>query len=792
MIKKHNVSIFLILFLSFTTISAQIQEIDLANPGDEIDVLLYGAATNGIGVSGMISGDFNDDNIDDLFIASQWVATGSANDRVNGGEGHIIFGSTDLGGVLDVLGTEGSTPDVVIFGAETNGQLTRNGAWNKGDVNGDGVDDLVLAAPPASGGASDVFVIYGSSSLSGDIDLLTNADVHISGPSGFSHVGLEALVATGDINNDNKDDILLGSPFTESVYIIYGSDNLPISIDINNSEQDVTILAKSGSAFGSAALEVGDVNDDQIGDIILGTPVANEVFIIYGSATLPSTIDLDNGGEDVHITGATSGDGLGGGGVFKLGDFNDDAIVDVLLTAPGADGPSDARSGAGEAYVVFGSSSLPATISLSNGEEDVLIYGADGGDNLGDTNASAVGDINGDNIDDIIIGAWRGRGSSNSLERAGEVYVILGSSTLSGTIDLNNGDEDTVIYGRSSKNDLSRGGIVTGDINNDGKDDLIMPAFASKSINDSRTQVTGELHVVYGSNSLASTVDLANDEGDIVLYGATNGDEFSATVSLRHPSIAVGDWNDDGTPDFASSAWKADGPSEGRGNAGEVYLFLSTPPCSCSPICSPLPTADATYTATTSVTDADGYTHYCDGSGNLLLSVKIPAGGAIPVGAVSLKIGSSSTSFLSEYCGGAIQACPVANPNGAPVLNRQWNIDNTQVSGVSGLVNIVHYFTNQELADLQTSATNNGSTALGGATDLQLYKVNDFGGAFGIFPELQNVGYFDVTIIRNAVSPGTTFWSLTTYSGATGGVGAEFQVFTLLGGGAVAGKLHNP
>ena len=184
------------------------------------------------------------------------------------------------------------------------------------------------------------------------------------------------------------------------------------------------------------------------------------------------------------VAGATTDEHMSGSGApsdftpgsraraVATGDLNGDGFADVILGAPDStvtvvppSGPPDVRANAGAVYVVFGSSSISGNIDSANGAFKVL--GGKPGDRVGFS--VAAGDVNGDGIDDLIIGAIGADfplgAASPTRADTGAVIVIFGAPSLSAsqTIDLKTANApDVVIYGIAS-NDLLGASVAVGD-----------------------------------------------------------------------------------------------------------------------------------------------------------------------------------------------------------------------------------------------------------------------------------------------------------------------------------------
>ncbi|MCY2973176.1 MAG: Ig-like domain-containing protein, partial [Planctomycetota bacterium] len=436
--------------------------IDLANLGSA-GFRIYGADAGDIsGYSVSSAGDVNGDGFDDLIIGAR-DADGENNTKLSAGESYVIFGANSFPAAIDLasLGSAGIT----IFGAEADDWGGRT-ASSAGDINGDGFDDLIIGATRAGAEnnsksfAGESYVIFGAAILPATIDLaiLGSAGITIFGADAGDGSGFPVRNA-GDVNGDGFGDLVFGAaesdgaangiPNAGESYVIFGAASLPTIIDLANlGTAGITIFGidpddLSGIWVGSA----GDVNGDGFDDLVIAShvgdslgnarPNAGESYVVFGAASLSSTINLANlGSAGITIFGAEAED-FSGIPVSGAGDINGDGFDDLLIGAGGADSVGNARPNAGETYIIFGAALPPTTIDLANsGLVGVTIFGAETGDLSG--NVSNAGDVNGDGFGDLIIGAYRGDGAGNLRTDSGESYIIFGGNDFTNSINANN------------------------------------------------------------------------------------------------------------------------------------------------------------------------------------------------------------------------------------------------------------------------------------------------------------------------------------------------------------------
>ena len=246
---------------------------------------------------------------------------------------------------------------------------------------------------------------------------------------------------------------------------------------------------------------------------------------------------------DVTINGVDPGDWSGRS--VATGDVNGDGAEDLIIGA--VFGDPGGRTNAGETYVVFGPL-VPGTLELST-DSDITVNGIDDGDTSGA--GVGTGDINGDGAQDLIIGA--NNAETESTESAGETYVIFGPLGA-GTLELS-AEADITLNGE----DRSRSGsVASGDLNGDGRQDLIIgaPEAAPSGRADA-----GETYVVFGPVGPGTWA--LSTKADVTVNGIDPTDWSGG-------GVAAGDVNGDGAQDLIIGATGAD--PWGKERAGEIYV----------------------------------------------------------------------------------------------------------------------------------------------------------------------------------------------------------------------------
>ncbi len=532
---------------------------DVRDTGQTGQLSIYNSDLDG-SAAGMpcASADLDGDGFDDAVLAPFLAPAGPSNSRTRAGKLHVYFGRA--GGISGTLDQATPPPDsVTVHGARMNDNLGCEA--DAADVTGDGLGDILACAQNADGfaaetsriGAGALYVIKGRETWPTSIDLATVDPAGVTtilGAEQGERCGFWA--AAGDVNGDGTKDILVSADLADSVdgsrqsvgklYVIPGGPNLPARIDLANPTQvsslGITVIygVDECDHFGSC-ITAGDFDRDGFDDIVCSAGVSRagafstgkvsgafcslgqgggdgpnedrsdtgEVYIIYGRATWPATLQLATPTPDVAIYyGQNAGDHFGED--VRTGDFDGDGILELgvgALTASAPSGipgqPSRSRSGVG--YVYWGSllqrgERLDLQTLNSTTNRVSRIYGQAAGDIGADT--IALVDVDGDGRSEMVFASPTN--DPPGRNEAGDLKIIFGRpERLPAIVDLAAVPTGVTVYRviASDPGDMFAYSFTFGDFDGDGLNDL-MPNGMGGDGNLNCCRDAGELYVLSG------------------------------------------------------------------------------------------------------------------------------------------------------------------------------------------------------------------------------------------------------------------------------------------------------
>jgi hypothetical protein len=400
----------------------------------------------------VVSMDYNGDGYDDVIVHSPyWNPTGVYNSNQCWGKIYFYWGGPNMDNI----------PDFVMEGTE-NWELYPAGPFNGGDINGDGIDDMVITLPvdPAC-----VIAVYnGTANPTGIPDLTITIPYEV----------MDYIVAAplGDINGDGRADLVIHCPLWGYPYI------QRLIIWTGNDAPFVTLAETTNGSVSRSAIGLGDVNGDDVDDYLLqygipgGTNMNSRIVLYYGNTNFPQVDSLVISDNTNAITISSAS---------PIGDLNNDGYADF-------------ESYVGKVW--FGGTDLTPIHDLE------LVYHNppyhewfNPGRNVG--NPFIYGDLNGDGYDDVI-------GSTHQINfYQGEIGIWVGGPSMDGLIDL-------YLYPPSDYGTRNFGyAKATGDFNGDGLCDIAVsaPIWGQGTI----FNTTGRVFIYSGNAALSDTV-VANDD----------------------------------------------------------------------------------------------------------------------------------------------------------------------------------------------------------------------------------------------------------------------------------------
>ena len=379
-------------------------------------------------------GDINGDGWPDLALGAPKEASGG---------GVYVFQGPLGGGTPRSL--EVTDADAVLSG-EGAGAQAGVSLVGVGDLDADGFDDLLVGAN-LEGGAGAAYVIHGP--LPDQLPL-SQADAELIGESDGDEVGW-AVAAAGDVDADGLPDLLVSAPFhgpnrRGAVYLVSAADVQTMSL------ADATVKFQGDVDGGWVGWDIAgnaDFDGDGLADMLFGAPTAGagRAYLQHGTGSGTAQTVKSLSTADVILTGASAGDEAGAAVAFG-GDLDGDGMTDALVAAPGGRLLGEE---VGLVYVVLSDPSVTGGVALD--EASAILAGQVDGDRAGNTLSSA-GDVDGDGVDDFLVGCVM-------CDQSGRVYLVHGP--VAGQLELEAAAATRIVGGTDG--DLLGAGLASADWN---------------------------------------------------------------------------------------------------------------------------------------------------------------------------------------------------------------------------------------------------------------------------------------------------------------------------------------
>ncbi len=437
-------------------------------------------------------------------------------------------------------------------------------------------------------------------------------------------------VMGGDINGDGRDDMVAGAQNASDMFTggpadsgrVYTLDNTGARrlgvVDLFTKTASLEIRSWLNQQHIGQSFAAADVNGNGKPDLIVGASgaaafdVSGTVYIFAGGPALTGTRTLSPTMQATYrIRSDQNTSSFGGANALAAGQLNGSGADDLAVGE--ANATVAGRAQAGVVYVFFGSNSWPALWDMHVLSPSLTIYGPAASAQLGKV---AIGDVNGDGKPDLIA-------------RSPTTLYIVDGHLSPGVIDLATTPPSHVISG------LQDGPLTVGDINGDGKADIVvgdgsqvlvirggtfstMATFSGVAASalytldwngDGKAEIAigdaihERVYVVAGSATLSGSGDIT-DRAGWILTGENAGDKFGY-------SLGSGDLDADGAADLIIGArmHNVNDHSNHFEDAGAVYVLYgqrSGPPATPTPTATPTRTRTATQTATRTPTAPAG------------------------------------------------------------------------------------------------------------------------------------------------------------------------------------------
>ncbi len=393
----------------------------------------------------------------------------------------VLFGNNQFSATTNLNTINGTNGFVVTSG---NSSVLSSDQTLQGDINNDGIDDFVFVVtselidpttaeepaepldplipveptpvPDIDQDESEIRVVFGPEIFTANFDI-----DNLDGSNGFTidnPVTLSGELL--DVTADDFDDLIFTNDLEPEVTVVFGQNQFSAELDLGNLAVGEGLAINDSSTTSSDRLNgslIADINGDGTSEILIqrsspnnfpGTEfVTNQTFVVFGSENfIQSSLDLASISND-----PSSNIGFAINSAAELAttlDINGDSLEDLVFQ----------DSSTNQTFVVFGAATLPSNLDLNSldGSNGFIISNST-------LESDIVGDVNGDNIDDLVISSTTETDSS---------FVLLGSQEgFASSIDLSSSTANALeISGTEANNGIAD----LSDLNGDGIDEIIL------------------------------------------------------------------------------------------------------------------------------------------------------------------------------------------------------------------------------------------------------------------------------------------------------------------------------
>lgn len=470
----------------------------------------------------------NNDVFDDIVMRSGYSVSNSASGSVYLMSGQAsTFPSATL-----------PTGTTAIIAAEPDSSKIGSSVTEVGDVDGDGQMDVVIGA---SGDFGAVYLV-----LSGSGSANLDRAIKFTGEAPGDRAGF-SVAALGDISSDGYADFAIGAPYQDSngltdngaLYIIFGGPTIT-----SRNLADASIRKITGQSttdhFGWSVTSLSDLTSDGAPELVIGAPGytsnAGSVYVFTSTNVMENNSPLSAANADTIFTGVTAD--IAGSSVAAFSDISGDAKPELLIGAPSN------TLHPGSSYLLYSQTVGSAILNMTSdtlANANVQFSGENNNDQAGFALADA-GDVNGDTLPDLMIGAPgvdSGRGSA---------YLLYGVSHWSGTISLSTANVRFTGETVGNQAGYAVGGAQ--DIDDDGYQDILVGAPTTGNFGTSNDIFPVAAYIVFGGNlNHAVSQSTAISLGDNTILGLTGDgwEQVGFSMSVRNdyaqqhrPAIMIG------------------------------------------------------------------------------------------------------------------------------------------------------------------------------------------------------------------------------------------------------------